>query len=90
VLSLVARIDELSEQNKKLLEQISTLLAQNSMLLARIAELEARGGKPPKTRRTRRFRLRVARRATLGTRRARRRVAKGAPAWRASSARTPM
>jgi transposase len=35
VLSLVARIDELSEQNKK--------------LLARIAELEARCGKPPKT-----------------------------------------
>jgi hypothetical protein len=40
VLSLVARIDELSEQNKKLLEHISTLLA-------RIAELEGRGGKPP-------------------------------------------
>src|SRR5262249_21997835 len=49
VLSLVARIDELSEQNKKLLEHISTLLAQNSTLLARIAELEGRGGKPPKT-----------------------------------------
>jgi transposase len=49
MLSLVARIDELSEQNKNLLEQITTLLAQNSMLLARIAELEARGGKPPKT-----------------------------------------
>ena len=30
------------DQNKKLLEEISTLLA-------RIAELEARGGKPPKT-----------------------------------------
>jgi transposase len=42
VLSLLARIDELSEQNKKLLKQISTLLA-------RIAELEARAGKPPKT-----------------------------------------
>ena len=42
VLSLVGRIDELSEQNKKLLEQITTLLA-------RIAELEARAGKPPKT-----------------------------------------
>jgi transposase len=42
VLSLLARIDELSEQNKKLLEQISELLA-------RIAELEARSGKPPKT-----------------------------------------
>ena len=49
VLSLVARIDGLSEQNKKLLEQISTLLEQNSTLLARIAELEARAGKPPKT-----------------------------------------
>src|SRR6516225_9132820 len=42
VLSLLQRIDELSEQNKKLLEQISTLLA-------RIAELEGRSGKPPKT-----------------------------------------
>jgi len=42
VLSLVARIDGLSEQNKKLLEQISTLLEQNSTLLARIAELEPR------------------------------------------------
>lgn len=42
VLSLVARIDELFEQNKKLLEQ-------NSALLARIAELEGRAGKPPKT-----------------------------------------
>jgi chromosome segregation ATPase len=40
--SLLGRIDELSEQNKKLLEQISELLA-------RIAELEARSGKPPKT-----------------------------------------
>ena len=49
VLSLVARIDGLSEQNKKLLEQISTLLEQNSTLLARIAELEGRAGKPPKT-----------------------------------------
>jgi len=47
VLSPVARIDELSEQNKKLLEHISTLLAQNSTLLAHIAELEGRGGKPP-------------------------------------------
>jgi transposase len=42
VLSLLARIDELFEQNKKLLEQ-------NSALLARIVELENRGGKPPKT-----------------------------------------
>jgi transposase len=42
VLSLLARIDELSDQNKKLLEQISALLA-------RIAELESRAGKPPKT-----------------------------------------
>jgi hypothetical protein len=42
VLSLLGRIDELSEQNKKLLEQISALLA-------RIAELEARAGEPPKT-----------------------------------------
>src|SRR5262245_27441092 len=42
VLSLLAKIDELFEQNKKLLEQ-------NSALLERIAELEGRGGgKPPK------------------------------------------
>jgi hypothetical protein len=42
VLSLLAKIDELFEQNKRLLEQ-------NSTLLARIAELESRTGKPPKT-----------------------------------------
>ena len=42
VLSLLARIDELSDQNRKHLERISALLA-------RIAELEARAGKPPKT-----------------------------------------
>jgi len=42
VLSLLAKIDELFEQNKRLLEQ-------NSALLARIAELESRTGKPPKT-----------------------------------------
>jgi transposase len=41
VLSLLAKIDELFEQNKKLLEQ-------NSALLERIAELEGRAGKPPK------------------------------------------
>src|SRR5215468_8061803 len=43
VLSLLAKIDELFEQNK-------TLIEQNSALLERIAELEGRvGGKPPKT-----------------------------------------
>jgi transposase len=42
VLSLVARIDELAAQN-------ATLLARIDELLARIAELEGRGGKPPKT-----------------------------------------
>jgi hypothetical protein len=42
VLSLLRKIDELSDQNKNLLEHISALLA-------RIAELEARAGKPPKT-----------------------------------------
>lgn len=42
VLSLLAKIDELLEQNKALFEQ-------NKTLLARIAELEARAGKPPKT-----------------------------------------
>ena len=56
VLSLLARIDDLFEQNKKLSEQnnslqarIDELLKQISALLARIAELEARAGKPPKT-----------------------------------------
>jgi transposase len=42
VLSLVTRIDELVGQN-------ATLLARINELLARIAELEGRGGKPPKT-----------------------------------------
>jgi transposase len=42
VLSLLAKIDQLSDQNRKLIEQIGTLLA-------RIAELEGRGPKPPKT-----------------------------------------
>jgi transposase len=56
VLSLLAKIDDLSDQNKKLLEQnnslqarIDELLKQISGLLARIAELEARSDKPPKT-----------------------------------------
>jgi len=49
VLSLLAKIDEISEHNKKLLEQISTLFDQNKMLLERIAELEGRASKPPKT-----------------------------------------
>jgi transposase len=42
VLSLLAKIDDLVEQNK-------TLLARIDELLARIAELEGRSGKPPKT-----------------------------------------
>ena len=42
VLSLVARIDEL-------VAKINELHQQNKALLARIAELEARAGKPPKT-----------------------------------------
>jgi transposase len=41
VLSLLKRIDELFEQN-------NLLLARIDELLARIAELEGRGGKPPK------------------------------------------
>jgi transposase len=49
VLSLVARIDELVEQNKALLGRIDELHQQNKTLLARIAELEARACKPPKT-----------------------------------------
>lgn len=42
VLSLVARIDEFVAQN-------ATLLSRIDELLARIAELEGRGGKPPRT-----------------------------------------
>src|SRR5579864_4690241 len=42
VRSLLAKIDDLVEQNK-------TLLARIDELLARIAELEGRAGKPPKT-----------------------------------------
>src|SRR6201984_3173714 len=42
VRSLLAKIDDVVEQNK-------TLLARIDELLARIAELEARAGKPPKT-----------------------------------------
>jgi transposase len=42
VLSLLAKIDDLVEQNK-------TLLTRIDELLARIAELEGRAGKPPKT-----------------------------------------
>ena len=56
VLSLLAKIDDLFEQNKNLSEQnnslqarIDELLKQISALLARIAELESRSGKPPKT-----------------------------------------
>jgi transposase len=42
VLSLLAKIDDLAEQN-------NALLARIDELLARIAELEGRAGKPPKT-----------------------------------------
>jgi transposase len=49
VLSLVARIDELDEQNKSLQARVNELHEQNTTLLARIAELEGRAGKPPKT-----------------------------------------
>ena len=49
VLSLLARIDALSDKNDSLQARIDELLKQISALLARIAELEARAGKPPKT-----------------------------------------
>src|SRR5215472_8010485 len=49
VLSLLRRIDELSDKNNSLQARIDELLKQISTLLARIAELEARAGKPPKT-----------------------------------------
>jgi transposase len=48
VLSLLSRIDELSDQNNSLHVRIDELLKQISTLLARIAELEGRAGKPPK------------------------------------------
>src|SRR5215470_3953828 len=49
VLSLLAKIDDLVEQNKAVHEQNKTLLARIDELLARITELEGRAGKPPKT-----------------------------------------
>jgi transposase len=49
VLSLLAKIDELSDQNNSLQARIDDLLKQISALLARITELEARAGKPSKT-----------------------------------------
>ena len=49
VLSLLRRIDELSDKNNSLQATIDELLKQISALLARIAELEGRSGKPPKT-----------------------------------------
>jgi len=49
VLSLLQRIDELSDKNNSLQATIDELLKQISALLARIAELESRSGKPPKT-----------------------------------------
>ena len=41
--------DSLKSLVRSLLAKIDALLEQNKTLLARIAELEARGGKPPKT-----------------------------------------
>jgi transposase len=49
VLSLVAKLDVLVEQNRALLARIDELQQQNKTLLARIAELEGGAGKPPKT-----------------------------------------
>jgi hypothetical protein len=47
VLSLLAKIDDLVEQNKAVHEQNKTLLARIDELLARIAD-KGRTGKPPK------------------------------------------
>jgi transposase len=49
VLSLVAKLDVLVEQNKALLARIDELQQQNKTLLTRIAELEGKLGGPPKT-----------------------------------------
>src|ERR1700758_459547 len=49
VSSLLARIDDLVEQNKALRTRIDEINERNKALLARIAELEGRAGKPPKT-----------------------------------------
>jgi transposase len=49
VLSLLAKIDDLTAQNMAALEHNKALLARIDELLARIAELEGRAGKPPKT-----------------------------------------
>jgi len=48
VLSLLARIDELSDKNNSLQARIDELLKLVRTLLDRIAELEGRGRKPPK------------------------------------------
>jgi transposase len=48
VLSLLRRIDELSDKNNSLQAKIDELLGQINTLLRRIAELEGRAGKPPK------------------------------------------
>ena len=49
VRSLLAKIDALFDQNKTLLARIDDLQQQNKALLERIAQLEGRGGRPPKT-----------------------------------------
>jgi hypothetical protein len=86
VLSLVAKIDDLVEQNEGLLARIDEFHEQNKTPLARIAELEGRAGKPPKTGRTRRCRHRADRRPTWWKRRPQREAAKCTPAKHASSA----
>jgi transposase len=75
VLSLVAKIDDLVEQNKA--------------LLARIAELEGRAGKPPKTPTNSSLPPSSGQKAMSRTHRPRREAAKGIPAYHASSAPPP-
>lgn len=71
VLSLLAKIDDLVEQNK-------TLLARIDELLARIAELEGRAGKPPKTPTNSSLPPSSGQKANVAN--ARRKAAKGIPA----------
>ena len=76
-------LNELHRQN-------GTLFQQNKALLERIAELEGRAGKPQKTPTNSSLPPSSGHKANVSrAHRARRRAAKIAPAWRASSVRTP-
>src|ERR1700741_4190087 len=89
VLSLLARIDGLSDKNNSLQARIDELLKQISTLLARIAELEARAGKPPKTPTNSSLPPSSGQKANVQEASATNKSRKGRPGWRASSVPTP-